>query len=145
MRKGKHGVQIMCPWCSPSHALNPAESSPCGTSLKLTAVQTILPARLVREKKLTCVKCRGNSGEMVPYMNGFIHIAECAPGTFLLRDQPSYSLLARMVYKTPTRIRKFLEKLTGPAKEVKEVDPSGSETGRIIGYFFLKTRGASHA
>jgi hypothetical protein len=137
-RRTKDGAQILCPFCKPSHPLSVGESSPCGTQLKLTAVQQIIPSRIVRMNKLVCVKCRQSGGEMVKYMNGFIHLQDCNPGTNLLRAQPHYNTLAGLVFKLPKTLRRQVAKVTGSPQQVREITPDGTETGKIAGYFFLK-------
>jgi hypothetical protein len=134
----KEGVHLMCPFCFPTHPLMPNEDAPCGTVLKVTAIQTIIPERMVRMEKLVCLKCHKGDGAMVQYMNGFIHLHECTPGTQLLRIPPRYNAMAGVVYKLPKGLRKQAEKFTGVSQQVREILPDGTETGKIIGYFFLK-------
>ncbi len=134
----KDGVHLMCPFCYPTHPLMPNEDSACGTVLKVTAVQTVIPDRMVRMQKLICLKCHQGGGPMVQYMNGFIHLHECTPGTKLLRIPPRYNAMAGLVYKLPKSMRKQTEKFTGLSQQVREILPDGTETGKVIGYFFLK-------
>lgn len=135
----KEGTLLMCPFCKPSHPLVPNEPTPCGTELKVTALQTIIPARLARKEGLVCLKChQTGTGEMVRYMNGFIHLQDCVPGTQLLRTAPNYTALARLVYGLPKHVRARAEKVTGEAHQVLEIDAQGKETGKVVGYFFMK-------
>lgn len=139
LNKTEEGVQVMCPFCTPSHPILPEVDSPCGTTLKVTAIQSILTSHGARQNKIICIKCgKTEGGEMVRYMNGFVHIADCAPGTRLLTTPPAYSRLAWFVFRMPLAIRKWIEKSSGKAQAVKEIDPSGKETGRVLGYFFFK-------
>lgn len=139
VNRTKEGTLLMCPFCTPSHPIVPNEPTPCGTMLKVTAVQTIIPARVARREGLICLKCKqAGSGDMVQYMNGFIHLDDCAPGTQLLRMAPNYTRWAQMVYKLPKALRAQVEKVTGGTHEVLEIDSEGKETGKVVGYFFLK-------
>lgn len=139
MTQNKDGVMIWCPFCVPSHPLTPGQPAPCGTQLKLTAVQTVIPARVARLQKIVCLKChQSGEGEMVQYMNGFIHLKDCAPDTSLLRTPPNYHPLAGLVFKLPKKLRAQVSRLTGYPQQVREIDAAGKETGQIVGYFFLK-------
>lgn len=137
-QRTKDGAQILCPFCVPTHPLDIGQFSPCGTFLKVTAVQNVIPARVVRREKLICVKCKQGGGEMVKYMNGYIHLADCMPGTKLLRTKPDYNILAGLVFKMPQGIQKQIARFAGYPQQVKEITPDGAETGKIAGYFFLK-------
>lgn len=137
LRQSKEGMQVLCPHCKPTHALLPGVESVCGTTLKLTAVQTVIPARTVRDKNLTCVKChKRGRGEMVKYRNGYVHLDDCAPETKLLAEPPKFSRLAKIVFKLPEKLRQRVEKFTGKPQRVDEIDANGQETGRTLGYFF---------
>jgi hypothetical protein len=138
MTRTKEGATILCPFCMPTHPIVPGEPSPCGTQLRLTAVQTIIPERTVRREELTCVKCHKGGGEMVQYMNGFIHLNDCAPDTTLLRTPPAYNRFAGLVFKLPKSLRARVAQVTGYPQQVREISPDGKETGKIMGYFFLK-------
>lgn len=144
MTTSKEGATIWCPFCVPSHPLNVAQPAPCGTQLKLTAVQTVIPARVARMQKITCLKChKSGEGDMVQYMNGYIHLQDCAPDVNLLREPPAYSRWAGWVYGLPKGLRAQVCRLTGYPQQVREIDEKGQETGKIIGYFFVK--GQPHA
>ena len=138
----KNGIVLMCPFCSPSHPLIPTEPSICGTTLRVTAIQEVVSARSARILGLQCVKCGepggGQGGEMVKYMNGFVHLKKCKPNMRLLTDAPKYSWFAKKIYHLPPSIRSLLEKRTGIVQVVKEITAEGAETGKVIGYFFLK-------
>lgn len=136
------GVQVLCPFCDIPHPIMVGQDSPCGTTLKVTAVQTLLPARTTKKHGLKCMKCGQTGGEMIPLSGGFVHIADCAPGTRLLASPPPFSRWAQLVHKFPKQLKTIIEKRTGFAKEVKEVTPEGAETGRVLGYFFFKNQGA---
>lgn len=141
LRQSKEGVQVLCPFCAPSHPLIPGVESTCGTTLRVTAVQTVIPARTARDKGLICLKChQAGRGEMVRYMNGFVHLQDCMPGTKLLALPPAFSKLAEYVYKLPVRVRAAVENRTGKAQRVDEIDAEGQETGKVLGYFFLKAK-----
>lgn len=144
MNRTKAGVQILCPFCRPTHAIAPGEPTPCGTILRLVAVQDVLPSRIVRIQGLKCLKCHNGGGEMVQYMNGFIHLEDCDPKTRLLPQHPNYNIFARLVFKLPKGIRSVIEKSTGPAQEVDEIDEQGNKTGKVMGYFFMKFQGAAN-
>ena len=134
----KKGVLVNCPFCSPPHPILPGVESPCGTTLKVTAVQTYLPSHYTRHNNIHCLKCGQIGGEMVKYRNGYVHINECSPGTKLLTELPALSSFAKTVFKMPAPMRKAIEKSTGVAKELQEIDAEGKPTGKIVGYFFWK-------
>jgi len=137
----KDGVQVLCPFCKVPHPILPGQDATCGTSLRVMAVQTIIPSRVARLGKLTCLKChKGGGGDMVRYANGYIHLEDCAPATRLLAEPPKFSRLAKIIYQLPARVRKLVEKRTGRAQAVEEIDPEGKETGKVLGYFFLKAK-----
>jgi hypothetical protein len=130
-------IALMCPFCNPTHPLVPGQANTCGTELKVTAIQAIISARTVRQQGLICFKCREKGkGEMVQYMNGYIHVEECAPDINLLREIPPYSRWAELIYRFPKKIRARIEKVTGIVQIVHELTPEGEETGKIQGYFF---------
>jgi hypothetical protein len=132
----KEGAQILCPFCDPPHPIMVGQDSACGTTMKVSAVQTIYPARTTKKHNLICIKCSKGGGEMVKFNNSFVHAADCAPGTKLITVPPEFSRLAKFIYHLPKWIRTQIEKVTGFAKEVKEVSAEGKETGKILGYFF---------
>ena len=139
LNQTKAGVEVLCPFCTPPHPLLPGASAPCGTTLKVTAVQTILTSHGSKQQDIKCVKChQSGGGEMVRYNNGFVHLYDCAPGTKLLAVPPKFSRTAKMIYGLPAWMRTGVEKRTGKAQQVKEIDPQGKETGKILGYFFWK-------
>jgi hypothetical protein len=132
------GMQILCPFCELPHPIQLGQDSPCGTTMKVTAIQTIFPARTAKKHGLKCMKCAQTGGEMIRFQGGFVHLADCTPGTKLLATPPPFSRWAALIYKFPRQIRPIIEKRTGFAKQVKEVNPDGVETGRVLGYFFFK-------
>jgi hypothetical protein len=138
-QRSKNGVALLCPFCQPTHPLIPGKANNCGTEIRVTAVQTVISARTVRQEGLTCVKCRKKGeGEMVRYMNGYIHVKECAPDVKLLREIPKYSKTAKFVYRLPEKLRDLVERRTGIVQMVHELTPEGEETGMVQGYFFHK-------
>jgi len=137
-------VQILCPFCEPSHPIYPHKISACGTLLKVAAVQTVYPARTLKKAEVVCVKCGKPGGEMVAYGRGFVHVQECNPERKLLAEAPTYSEWARRVYNMPNWLRGWLERFTGAATEVIELDGEGRETGRIIGYYFAEAKRGRH-
>lgn len=134
----KKGVEIQCPFCIPPHALLPGVESPCGTTLKVTAVQMYLTSHATRHNSLRCLKCGQVGGEMTRYRNGYVHMNDCMPGTKLLTEIPKLNKTAAVVYRMPPKIRKVLEKKTGVAKQLQEIDAEGNQTGKVLGYFFWK-------
>lgn len=139
-RVTEQGTQILCPFCVPTHPLMPTEPSACGTVLKVTAVQMIYPKRTVVRKKMICLKCHEGGGEMVIYMNGFVHLPDCKPETRLLPNLPEFNKTARLVFKLPERLRTAVEKYTGKVQYVGEITKDGEKTGQILGYFFIPKR-----
>lgn len=137
--QGKNGVILLCPFCTPHHALIPGIPSPCGTKLHVTAVQQVISARTARLEKLVCVKCRETGGgEMVRYLNGYIHVKNCAPNVRLLTEIPKYSKYAEFVFKLPEKVRSLIEKRTGVVQVVHGLTSDGEETGQVEGYFFAR-------
>lgn len=135
----KDGTKLLtCPFCYPPHILYPEKPSPCGTYIQVKAVQVIIPARTSKKSNLICLKCHQGGGEMVRYMNGFIHKEDCDPSTKFLAEPPKFNKLAKLVFHLPEKIRNVAEKKTGPAKEVQEIDPQGVPTGKVLGYLFDK-------
>jgi hypothetical protein len=133
---GKKGVVVNCPYCYPTHPILPGVISPCGTTLKVTAVQKYLSSHAT--KSIHCLKCGKTGGEMVTYRNGYVHLKECSPETKLLTEIPPLSRLAKIVYHSPAKIRKYLESHMGAVKELQEIDQEGKQTGVVLGYFFWK-------
>ncbi|MFA6198767.1 MAG: hypothetical protein WC734_06500 [Patescibacteria group bacterium] len=138
-RNKKGEFELLCPFCVPTHVLTPNKPSTCGTQVQVKAVQYMITQHTAKQKGIVCMKChKGTGGEMVACMNGFIHTFDCAPGTVVLSTEPKYDKWAAKVYRLPTSIRKQIEKRMGEVKQIKEIDASGNETGKILGYFFYK-------
>lgn len=132
-------MKIMCPFCEIPHPIAIGKQAPCGTQVKVTAVQITIPARTVHKYGMKCIKCGKSDGEMTPFNNGYVHLADCMPGTKLMADPPAqYSRWAKMIYTLPEWIRKLVEARTGAVKRVDEIDPQGQETGKTLGYIFYK-------
>jgi hypothetical protein len=132
------GVLVQCPFCDPTHVILPGVESPCGTTLRVTAVQTYLTSHTTKFNKIHCLKCGVVGGEMIKYRNGFVHISDCSPGTKLLTEIPPLSNVAKVIFKLPVKLRTFIEKRTGAVKELQEIDEEGKPTGKILGHFFWK-------
>jgi len=138
-RKTKTGVELLCPFCIPTHPILPGKITTCGTEIVVKAVQHLITARVARQEGIVCMKCHKNdSGVLASCMNGFVHTHDCAPGTIVLSSEPKYSKLAEKVYRLPVQVRNVVEKRMGEVKEIKEIDAEGKETGKILGYFFYK-------
>jgi hypothetical protein len=136
----KSGSQLLCPFCTPTHPLALGESSACGTTIKVTAVQIIIPSRIARINHTVCIKChREGHGDMVRYGNAYVHLENCDPKTRLLSAMPNNNVFAKIVFKLPKGLRRQIEKTTGTAQQVREVDDKGVETGRVIAHFFMPT------
>jgi len=129
-------VQILCPFCEQPHPIHPNKAAACGTVLRVSAVQTVYPARTTKKAEVVCVKCGKAGGEMVAYGKGFIHTIDCNPERRLLSSPPIYSEWARRVYNMPMWLRVIIQKISGPIIEVNEVDETGKETGKVLGYYF---------
>ena len=134
----KLGAKILCPFCEIPHPIEVGKDSACGTTLVIRAVQTQYPTRTVNKHKLICVKCHKGGGEMIRFNNGFVHLHDCSPNTKLMAAPPEFSPWAAAVYQMPKLVREPLEKIYGYAKQVKEIDPQGAETGKVLGYFFFR-------
>lgn len=137
LESGKKGVAVLCPFCALPHTLLPGQESPCGTMLKVMAVQVVMTSHASKHKKIPCLKCKQIGGEMVHYGSGFVHLADCTPGTRLLPTLPAFSKRAAFIFRLPRRVRALVEKSTGRVQEVREIDDKGNDTGKILGYFFL--------
>lgn len=129
------GMQLMCPFCVPPHPIVPGQESQCGTTIRVSAVQTLIPLRTVRDKKLVCMKCKETGkGPMARFGNGFIHAEDCKPGTMVMTEHPPFSKLAERVYKMKDGLaKKFLIGRFGEPQETRE-----TATDKVAGYFFLK-------
>jgi hypothetical protein len=138
VEKTKKGIAIQCPFCIPTHPILPGTESPCGTTLKVTAIQGYLSSHATKNNKLHCLKCGQIGGEMIRYRGGWIHMRECAPETKLLTEIPKLSRVAKMVYKMPAKMRFRIEKRFGAVKELQEINEEGTQTGKVLGYFFWK-------
>lgn len=136
----KHGIELRCPFCSDHHQLLPNVESPCGTRIEVMAVQEVISTKLARKENLTCIKCAKQGGEMVRYRNSFIHAEECNPEVRFLQEEPKYSWFAKVVFGLPEPIRKQVEKVTGRADQVQDMDNNGVKTGKILGFFFWKPK-----
>jgi len=138
-RRTKKGVDLLCPFCHPTHTLAPNKPSACGTVIRVVATQYLISARTAKNKGVICLKCHKDSGgDMAQCQNGYIHVHDCAPGTVIMTQQPDYSKLAELVFKLPVKLREQFEKKLGSVKEIAEIDADGKETGKILGYFFYK-------
>ena len=136
--KGDNGsALLMCPFCNPSHPLQPSVPALCGTILVLTAEQAMFRAKY--DRKMVCVKCGKGDGMMVMFQGAFIHTHDCAPGVIAMTQPPEYSKFAKYVYEIKNeRLKKLVEGYTGRAVMVEEVTPEAVKTGVIFGYYFNK-------
>jgi hypothetical protein len=135
LNKDEHGnVVILCPFCKPSHILRPGHIEKCGTSLVLQAVQQVVRAKYSNS---VCVKCGKGGGDMVRYMNAYIHTKDCSPDVMTMTEPPKFSWLAMVIYKSPKWAKGIFEKFTGQTMPVDEVKPDGTRTGVTLGWFFL--------
>lgn len=75
---------------------------------------------------------------MVRYNENYVHLPDCLPSVKLLADMPPTSRLAGIVWGAPKWLSAIVEKRLGRVQEVKEIDSQGQETGKVLGYFFLK-------
>lgn len=135
VRKLERGMQLMCPFCVPPHPIVPNQDAVCGTSVKVVAVQVIIPLRTVRDKGLTCAKCgEQGKGPMVRFGQGFVHLEDCKPGMVFFAQKPVYSRMAKYVYHLKDGWwKKFLTARYGEPAEVKE-----TATNKVEGYAFQR-------
>jgi len=131
---------MLCPFCVPPHPLVPGQQAACGTVVRVTAIQTVVPARTAHKYDLRCLKCHETGGgPMVRSGNGYVHQADCVPGTRILTEPPPNSKFAERVFGMKDGMpRRFIENRYGKAQCVREVDVDGNETGKILSYFFQK-------
>lgn len=136
---GENGLKFLCPFCIPSHPIVPGQPSVCGTEIKIVAEQITIPQRTVRDKGLVCMKCHESGGVMVRYMNGFVHLHDCKPGTMLLPEKPDFSAKAEKVFKMKNGwLKRLYIKRNGRPEPVHEIDAQGNKTGETLGYVFTK-------
>lgn len=139
-------IELHCPFCPDHHLLDPRAESTCGTRVEVMAIQEVITEKMVLAEGLTCLKCHKGGGGMVRYNKGFIHLKECSPGTMYLHEEPNYKVFAKFVYHLPEKIRGLVERYTGKAKCVEDMDKDGNKTGKVLGYFFWKgTKNANSA
>lgn len=131
-------IELRCPFCQDHHILVPNKESPCGTHIEVTCIQEVYSAHTVKHEKLVCVKCFKGGGEMVRYRNSFVHTTDCNPEARLLQEVPDNNRVAEFVYKLPAWIKPHIEKLTGKADCVFEIDNEGKKTGVVLAYLFWK-------
>jgi len=131
-------VEIMCPFCKPSHPIFPDKVASCGTQIIVSAQQVVILSHYAKEKKYKCLKCGETGGEMVMSGTGFVHLADCKPEMKLLNDPPPVTKRAEWVFHLPLKVRAMIEARTGEAKELQEIDEKGQPTGKVLGYFFYK-------
>jgi len=137
-RTGKK-VELLCPFCAPTHAIEPNKPSPCGTIVRVVATQYVISQRYAKNNDIVCLKCgETKGGELVQCQNGYIHTHDCKPGMVVMTSAPKFSKFAEYVFKLPEKIRSKIEKRMGMVKEIESVDKSGKKTGEILGYFFYK-------
>lgn len=135
--------ELVCPFCRPTHPLDPTEQSLCGTHIEITAVQTVYKAQYLKEPP-KCLKCGGDKGEMVRFQGAFIHAVDCKPGMALMTETPTLTPWARWIYHLPDFAKRPIEKRIGRASPLELIDQEGKKTGEVAGYFFYKT-GGQHA
>lgn len=131
---------LACPFCKPTHLLDPTKESPCGTVIQVTALQTVYKAQYMQEP-VHCLKCARDSGEMVRFAGAFIHVVDCTPGMALMAEEPKLSNWAKFVYNLPDFAKKRIEKRIGRASPLELIDNEGRKTGEVAGYFFYKQGG----
>lgn len=139
--KTEKGFRIMCPFCNPAHPLEAGRVAPCGTVLKMTAVQEVVSGRSARLSGLVCLKChKTGGGDLIHWQNGYVHKDDCNPEQALLVVPPRFSWWAGIRYRVSDwfKNRKVMAFVRGNAQRVKEINPEGVETGRILGYVFVE-------
>lgn len=135
---------LTCPFCKPTHSLDPFKESPCGTIIRVEAVQTVYKTSYLKESP-KCLKCGKEGGEMVRFQGAFIHTHDCTPGMALMTETPVLSPWAKFVYKLPEFAKRPFERRVGRASPLELIDETGTKTGEIAGYFFYKQQGGQHA
>lgn len=140
IKNTKKGVVIGCPFCNPPHPILPGVISPCGTMLKVIAVQVYFPSHYTKRNGLKCMKCGEGGGTMIKFQNGYVHMEECAPEKTFVTEVPKFSKMAKFIFGLPEKMRTAMEKRYGTVKEVQEIDGHGQPTGKILGYVFWKEK-----
>lgn len=147
LQKVKTGTLLMCPFCPQPHPLWPGQEAECGTQIVVKAVQTVVPEKRAKRDKIVCLKChQSEGGDMVRFMNGWIHVHDCAPGMSFLVAPPKFSKLAGFAYGLgeENALRRMIEARNGKAQIVKELDAQGKETGKTLGHIFYKEQQVNH-
>lgn len=137
IESSKSGTTLICPFCAVPHALLPGKVSECGTTIKVTAIQTVYNAH-GHKAKILCLKCGKGGGQFVRHQNSFIHLDDCMPGTKVLAVMPEFSKFAEITYRLPEPVKKLIQKVKGRASALDEIDQEGKKTGKVLGYFFWK-------
>jgi hypothetical protein len=132
-------MTLLCPFCEIPHPIRTEVASPCGTKLKVIAVQDIFKSKAF--SGMVCAKCGKPGGEMTQLNQGFIHVADCTPGVKVLNTPPDFSRLAKFAFslKDGKPLKKWIIKNIGDPREVKELLPTGEQTGKVLGYAFYRS------
>lgn len=124
--KGKNDkITLVCPFCKVPHPIGFSPAM-CGTKIEVKAVQTIYTGA-------TCALCGKPGGNFVKIGNAFAHENQCSPGKVLFQKPPKLSILAKIIYKLPDPITKFISKFGKTAIEVSDI-----KNGKVIGYSWVK-------
>lgn len=136
----KNGAMVLlCPFCDLIHPIQANIPSPCGTLLRVMAVQSVYKSK--EFNGMICAKCGEGGGEMTKLFEGFVHLVDCKPGTKILMEPPPFSRLAKFAYglKDGGRLKNWFIKKIGIPQDVQETTPGGEKTGKILGYVFYRS------
>lgn len=124
--KDKKKASISCPFCEVPHPIG-LEPSPCGTVLKIKAVQKVYTG-------VTCALCGKSGGTFIQIGKLYAHTPNCMPGRTLLSKQPKMSKTAKVIHTMPNRVSKFVAKRFG-WMTLEITKPGTTET---LGYSWVR-------
>ena len=120
IKRAGGGIEIQCPFCHPTHPLRVDVSARCGTILELNAVQNLY-------QEVACSLCAGVQGTLVKIGDRYKHVHECTPGTTIYTVPPKKSFSARVFWKLPESLHRWVWKNRG--QKVIELSTEGQVTG----------------
>lgn len=132
-------MTLLCPFCDIPHPIQANIKSPCGTLLRVMAVQTIYKSKYLPEEVI-CTKCGKSGGEMTKFNDGFIHVLDCTPGVKVLSERPPFSRSAKWAFKLKDgKLKQWIIRKIGIPQKVDEITPTGERTGKVLGYVFYRS------
>ncbi len=120
-------VLIECPFCYPTHPIQPDKPARCGTTLELHAVQVTYTA-------IECNLCRKSEGTLVKIGERYKHDYDCTPGKTFYTVPPEPSRVASLFWRMPNFIHTWYANRTG--RVIVEITSTDTETkeSKVTGY-----------